>query len=150
LNSNRRITTESERTSSWCGDVWPDLDSLPGGRLQSSAKRRSPEPAGESLTRALRVSVGGEDTEAQGLDSDGLEPGGEVLEQLSPEAVPLMIGVDVQGPNLTGGAGRGISGDGCRGDRDQGSAAVLCDQVARPCAAPVGVTVPEVPLPSSG
>ena len=86
----------------------------------------------------------------QGLDSHGLEPGGEVLEQLSSEAVTLMIGVDVQGSHLTGGAGRVVTGDRCGGDRDQGSGGVLGDQATRPRAARVGVTFPEVPLPAGG
>ena len=86
----------------------------------------------------------------QGLNPHGVEPGGEVLEQLSPEAVTLMIGVDVQGSHLSGGAGRVVCGGGCRGDRDQGSDGVFGDQVTRPRAARVGVTFPEVPLPAGG
>ena len=86
----------------------------------------------------------------QGLDSHGLEPGGKLLEQLSPEAVTLMIGVNVQGSHLTGGAGWVVSGDGCGGDRDQGPGGVFGDQVTRPSAAGVGVTFPEMPLPSGG
>ena len=42
-----------------------------------------------------------------------------MLEQLSPEAVTLMIGVDVEGSHLTDGARRVVGGDGCGGDRDQ-------------------------------
>ena len=48
-----------------------------------------------------------------------MEPGGELLEQLSPEAVTLMIGVHVQGAHLTRHASWVVNGDGCGGDRDQ-------------------------------
>ena len=62
--------------------------------------------------------------------------------------VTLMVGVDVQAPHLSGGAGRVVRGGGCGGDRDQGSGGVFADQVTRMCAARVGVTCPQVPLPT--
>ena len=77
------------------------------------------ELAADYLLEALRFCVGGDDADVQDLDSHGLEPGGELVEQLSPEAVTLMIGVDVEGSHLTGGAGWVVRGDGCGVDRDQ-------------------------------
>ena len=102
-----------------CGEVGPRVD--PFGQEVAVLVEESfaSKMAAEFLVEALRFDVGGEDADVQGADPDGMEPGGEVLEQLSPKAVTLMIGVDVQRPDLTGGARRVVCGDGCGGDRDQ-------------------------------
>lgn len=102
-----------------CGEVRPGVDPLGQEVTVLVEEAFASEMAAESLVEALRFYVGGENADVQGLDSHGMEPGGELLEQLSPKAVTLMIGVDVQGPHLTGGASRVVCGDGCGGDRDQ-------------------------------
>jgi hypothetical protein len=50
------------------------------------------------LAEALRFYVGGDDAVVQRLDSYAVKPDGELLEQLTPEAVTMLFGVDVQRP----------------------------------------------------
>ena len=133
-----------------CGEVRPGVDPLGQEVTVFVEEAFARGVAAECLVEALRFDVGRDHADVEGLDTHGVKPGGELLEQLSPEAVTLMIGVDVQRPHLTGGASRVVRGDGCRGDRDQGSGGVFGDQVTRLRAARVGVTFAEVPLPAGG
>ena len=78
-----------------CGEVRPGVDPLGQEVTVFVEKAFARGTAAECLVEVLRFDIGGDDADVEGLDTHGVEPGGELLEQLSSEAVTLMMGMDV-------------------------------------------------------
>jgi hypothetical protein len=101
-----------------CGEVRPGVDPLGQQVTVFVEEAFATETAAESLVEGLRFYVGG----ARRCAGSG-PPWPGAGWRVAAATVARGRAVDdrggVQGPHLTGGASRVVSGDGCGGDRDQ-------------------------------